>query len=102
MDGILEFMRVFGVLVVCALAVIAAAVFMTACAIRMKRMEARMAQMEEFIRNALSGAQSENRADNLKQRRILSENMANFSESMTRAILSLGDDAPEEEQQNKG
>jgi len=98
MDGLMDFLRVFGALALSAAVVIAMAVIMTSVSVRMKRMEARMTEMEEFIKNALSGVRNESRADNAKQRRIMSENMANFSESMTRAILSLGD---EEDAENK-
>lgn len=92
MDAVLEFMKVFGALVLCVLLVIVMAVIMADCALRMRRMEKRMVDLEEFIRTSLSGVRSESRADNFKQRRVMSENMANFSESMTRAILSLNDE----------
>lgn len=91
MDGFLEFLRVYGVMIACAVTVVAFSAIMANCAVRMKRLETHMKEMEKAMEEKLNGVQSENRLDNAKQRRVFNQNIANLSESVTRAILSLDD-----------
>lgn len=92
MRELMEFLRVYGIMLFCTLTVTAMAIIMINCAQRMKALEKRMEAMENSVREALAGANNENRLDNLKRQKIITENMANFSESMTRAILSINDE----------
>lgn len=89
MDELWEFLRVYGALMACAVTIVALSAIMANCAIRMKRLEARMKEMEKSVEDKLIGVQSESRMDSAKQRRVLNQNIANLSESVTRAILSL-------------
>lgn len=91
MDDFLEFLRVYGALMACAVTIVVLSAIMANCALRMKRLEAQMKEMEKAVEEKLNGVKSESRLDNAKQRRVFNQNIANLSESMTRAILSLDD-----------
>lgn len=87
-----EFMHTYGIAVICAIFMVIMSIILYISIQQMKRMEERMKSMEDFIRDIVFGARDENRQRSTKQQRILSENMANFSESATNAILSLNDE----------
>lgn len=87
MVDFLQFLRVYGALMACAAAIVTLAAVIAGCALRMKRLERRVSEMEEALKKRMDDESRKNREDALRQRRVLSENMANLSESMTRAIL---------------
>ena len=87
MVDFLQFLRVYGALMACAAASVVLAAVMASCTLRMKRLEKRVSEMEEALQKRMDDESRKNREDALRQRRVLSENMANLSESMTRAIL---------------
>lgn len=87
MVDFLRFLRVYGALMACAAAIVVLTVVMAGCTLRMKRLEKRVSEMEEALQRRMDEESRKNREDALRQRRVLSENMANLSESMTRAIL---------------
>lgn len=93
MEEFLGFLRVYGIMTFCVLIVIAITVVLVYCILRMKQLEKHMESMEKYLRDTLAGVREDKQKNTNKQQRIFSENMANFSESVTNAILSLNEDA---------
>ena len=86
-----EFMHTYGIAVICAIFMVIMSIILYISIQQMKRMEERMGSLENFIRDTISSMQDESRKNAAKQQRMFSENMANFSESVTNAFLSADD-----------
>ena len=92
-----EFIQTYGIVLICSVFMVLMAFTLYYYIQQIRTLEERMQSMEDFIRDTVFGARDENRQRSTKQQRILSENMANFSESVTNAILSLNDEEDSKE-----
>lgn len=93
MEEFTGFLRVYGIITFCVLIVIAITIVLVYCILRMRQLEKHMESVEQYLHDTMTGVRDDKRQDANKQQRIFSENMANFSESVTNAILSLNEDA---------
>ncbi|MBQ9856227.1 MAG: hypothetical protein IJO53_08550 [Clostridia bacterium] len=84
-----DFLKVYGLLLSLALAVVLLTAIIVGCILRLKQLEKRVSDMEAALTDRMDKAFENALSDQKKQRRLLSESMANLSESMTRAILTM-------------
>lgn len=91
MQMTVEFLKVYGILMGCAAAIVVLTAIVTYCVIRMKQLEKRVNDMERTLSDKLAKAQDDAKDDQKKQRRLINESIAGLSESMTRAILTMNE-----------
>ncbi len=91
METVIQFLKVYGILLMCAGAVIVLTALVSGCIVRMKQLEKRVSDMEDALFVKLKEAQDQTKDDQKKQRRLINESIAGLSESMTRAILTINE-----------
>ena len=96
MSNILTFLHAYGILILSCALIIYGAAALSMCATRTKRMEERMDKIQQAISGTVDALRTEAQENDEKQRRVLSKNMENFSESVTRAILNGAEEEKKE------
>lgn len=94
---IVEFIKVYGVLLTCAAAILALAITLSVCVLKVKRLEKAVTELKTEL---LGRMDQQNKAlceEQKKERRLLNESMSNLSESVTRAVFSIKADGQKSE-----
>lgn len=86
---VMEFFRVYGVLLACVAAILALSATLAACVGRVKKLERAIEAMKKELLTRLDEQQKTLYEEQKKERRLLNEGMANLTESVTRAVFSV-------------
>ena len=86
---IMEFLKVYGILIVCAGVIVALGATLFSCVSRVRKLEKQISSMQEEIVKRLDEMNANQTDDQKKQRRLFTEGMSGLTESVTRAVFSL-------------
>ncbi len=86
---IIEFLKVYGVLLALAAVIIALAATLSVCVIKVKRLEGAVNDLKKEILERMDRNDKAFSEEQKKERRLLNESMSNLSESVTRAVFSI-------------
>ena len=85
----MEFLKVYGILIACAGVILALAATLYSCTLKIKKLEKQLDVMQKELLGRLDELNKNNAEDQKKQRRLFTESMSGLSESVTRAVYSL-------------
>lgn len=85
----MDFLKVYGILIVCAAFILALAATLYSCITKIRRLENEIRSMHEDINRKLDEIAEQAMEDQKKQRRLLNEGLSGLTESVTRAVFSL-------------
>lgn len=84
-----EFLRLYGVLLTCAVVIVALAAVLCACVLKVKKLESAVREMKKELLDRMDRQEKAMTEEQKKERRLLNESMSNLSESVTRAVFSI-------------
>lgn len=85
----IEFLKVYGVLLACAAAIIALVLTLFSCMMKVRQLEKAVHEMKTEILSRMDQQDLAISQEQKKERRLLNESMSNLSESVTRAVFSI-------------
>lgn len=86
---IIEFLKVYGVLLTCVAAIFALAAALCTCVLKVKKLETAVAELKKEVLDRMDRQDKAILEEQKKERRLLNESMSNLSESVTRAVFSI-------------
>ncbi|MBQ3231490.1 MAG: hypothetical protein IJB25_06410 [Clostridia bacterium] len=86
---VIEFLKVYGVLLSCIAAILALACTLCLCVMKVKKLEGAVEEMKKELLEKMDNQEKEFLQEQKKERRLLNESMSNLSESVTRAVFSI-------------
>ncbi len=86
---IIEFLKVYGVLLTCIAAIFALAVTLCNCVLKVKKLETSVTELKKELLDRMDRQDKAILEEQKKERRLLNESMSNLSESVTRAVFSI-------------
>lgn len=86
---IIEFLKVYGVLLTCVAAIFALAAALCTCVLKVKKLETAVAELKKEVLDRMDKLDKTITEEQKKERRLLNESMSNLSESVTRAVFSI-------------
>ena len=86
---VIEFLKVYGVLLSCIAAILALACTLCLCVMKVKKLEGAVKEMKKELLEKMDNQEKEFLQEQKKERRLLNESMSNLSESVTRAVFSI-------------
>ena len=85
----MEFLKVYGILLVCVAAILALGCTLSMCVIKVKKLEKAVSDLKTEILARMDEHDKSFSQEQKKERRLLNESMSNLSESVTRAVFSV-------------
>lgn len=86
---IIEFLKVYGVLLTCVATIFALAATLCACVLKVKKLETAVSDLKKEVLERMDRHDRAILEEQKKERRLLNESMSNLSESVTRAVFSI-------------
>ena len=86
---VIEFLKVYGVLLSFIAVSLALACTLCLCVMKVKKLEGAVEEMKKELLEKMDNQEKEFLQEQKKKRRLLNESMSNLSESVTRAVFSV-------------